>query len=769
MLWYGCLGFKENKNMGKSRFRIIAVRPITPQVDEEVVMKQVHSIQKAVYGKEWLYLYNGYKLVDVDLSQGGIKNNKRYGYYLAVNCEEHEDEMLYSTSDLCVSVSAIVGENGSGKSSTVELMIRLINNLATALLGEGTRNEVSEHLYFIENVYGCLVFQTEERYYQLRVEGRDVTLGEYHYNKDTNCYQIEHSLTPILDDNEQKDKKKPIKRKAFENKWLDSLFYTVIYNYSMYSFNFFDYKEEQTVEERWGEWKSNELTQEKVWLKGLFHKNDGYQTPVVLNPLRDHGLIDIPKENKLTRERLLSMLFYKEKEEDSEMIRYPFRTINQNREIVGLQMTYYDAPNFGRNKVISYLNLNADRFRNDFDVIRKDIIEVWCQTAQLPHEENTKDNILAWDYVVYKTLKISKNYNRYHKINRNLRSEYKKELLKKHINELFYDKSHVTVKLRRALFFLKTSVFRNKGREIYWLHDVERWMDEADVNWKNAVMKLNTTTMHLIGEMPEHDELLPPPIYDISLLIVDKDKIDKNGFFDRREAFPFDGLSSGEKQVAGAISNFVYHLVNINSVWKYEHEAQTKEEELVKYKYVNVVFDEVELYFHPDLQRRFLKIMMSALHNITLEYIQGLNILIVTHSPFVLSDIPASNVLFLRAKDKEYIPKETFASNIHQMLGSSFFMEYAIGDVAREALEEVYGLYANLTEKEKESNDKQKWLENEDYYRYVGSIISDDYLRNSYQVMMHELMTTYHPEEAVEAERAALRARLAELENRKDD
>lgn len=762
------------QDISQNHFRIISIRPITPPqkiTEDENVMKQVHSIQKAVYGKEWLYLYKGYKFVDIALQHADGTSSESYGNYFTVDSEDHDDEMLYSTPELCVSVSAIVGENGSGKSSTVELMVRLINNFAAALMGEGNRNVASEHLYYIDYVYGCMVFQTESRYFRLCVEDREVTLGEYHYNKDLGRYELNHSLTPLIDKQEKDDRKHPIKGMGGEVKWLDKLFYTVIYNYSMYAFNFNDYREEQTKEDRWGKWKKKELTQDKVWLKGLFHKNDGYQTPVVLNPMRDNGLIDISNENKLTRERLLSMLFYREKNANGNKTVYPFRTINQTKEIVGLKINYYDSPNYDRNKVVDHLNLKADRFMDEFEDIRKDIIELWCEIAQITDDESTKDNKLAWDYVVYKTLKISKNYNRYYKINRNLRKDYKKERLRKHINELYADRSHVTVKLRRALFFLKTRIFRNKGQDVFWLNDVERWMEEADLKWENATFKIKE--MHLIVSQPdvtEHDEMLPPPIYDISLIIVDKDKIDKNGFFDQNEAFPIDGLSSGEKQLAGVVSNFVYHLVNINSVWKYDHVAQTKEEELVKYKYVNVVFDEVELYFHPDLQRRFMKIMTDALHNITLEYIKAINILIVTHSPFVLSDIPSSNVLFLRANEKNNtVERETFASNIHQLLGSSFFMEYAIGDVAREALQDVYGLYAKLEDKAVANVNKHKWLENEAYYKYVGSIISDDYLRNSFQIMCQELMNGYHPEAAVEEERAALRARLAELEKKNDD
>lgn len=265
--------------ISKNHFRIIAIRPITPPQMEnstDEVRGRIHSIQKAVFGKEWLYLYNGYHFTDVDLNHADGNRSIEYGYYLNTTNDEHDDEMLYSTPELCVSVSAIVGENGSGKSSAVELMVRLINNYAAALMGEGTRNDASEHLYYIDNVYGCMVFQTEGRYFRLCVEDREVTLGEYHYNKNLRSYELEHSITPLIDEKEKNDRKHPIKGKSFEEKWLDKLFYTVIYNYSMYAFNFNDYREEQTKEERWGEWKNKELTQDKVWLKGLFHKNDGY-------------------------------------------------------------------------------------------------------------------------------------------------------------------------------------------------------------------------------------------------------------------------------------------------------------------------------------------------------------------------------------------------------------------------------------------------------------------------------------------------------------
>ena len=69
-------------------------------------------------------------------------------------------------------------------------------------------------------------------------------------------------------------------------------------------------------------------------------------------------------------------------------------------------------------------------------------------------------------------------------------------------------------------------------------------------------------------------------------------------------------------------------------------------------------------------------------------------IILATHSPIILSDIPSSNVVFLNkdAGSVETIVKEntkqTFASNIYQLFNDSFFLDSTpIGDYARELIQ----------------------------------------------------------------------------------
>ena len=53
------------------------------------------------------------------------------------------------------------------------------------------------------------------------------------------------------------------------------------------------------------EWRKE---QSGVWIDSVFHKNDGYMCPIVLNPYRDSGTVDMAKEGRLTVDRLCALL-----------------------------------------------------------------------------------------------------------------------------------------------------------------------------------------------------------------------------------------------------------------------------------------------------------------------------------------------------------------------------------------------------------------------------------------------------------------------------
>ena len=73
--------------------------------------------------------------------------------------------------------------------------------------------------------------------------------------------------------------------------------------------------------------------------------------------------------------------------------------------------------------------------------------------------------------------------------------------------------------------------------------------------------------------------------------------------------------------------------------------------------------------------------------------IKAINIIIATHSPYILSDFPKSNVLCLVKgavyQDRIYQTASTFAANVYDILNNRFFMDDFIGRFAVEKLEEI--------------------------------------------------------------------------------
>ena len=87
--------------------------------------------------------------------------------------------------------------------------------------------------------------------------------------------------------------------------------------------------------------------------------------------------------------------------------------------------------------------------------------------------------------------------------------------------------------------------------------------------------------------------------------------------------------------------------------------------------------------------------------------------------------------------------KETFCGKVDQLLGDNFFMEYSFGEVAKENVEEIIRLYNQKDEKDKQDSARIQYQNNEPKYKFVTSIIADDYLKRKVGEMMKELEGHY--------------------------
>jgi hypothetical protein len=658
--------------------------------------------------------------------------------------------------DICI--SAIVGENGSGKSSLVEFYMRLVNNFAAATLGEYQTNPGSQHLHYINNIVGEYYYMIDAIPYRLKVESRNVILESYsptgkkinemhefvlHNTADIFDNEMNKSFTeddmsesPMQEWRFPKFASKP-KNDSLLNKIYSHFFYTYISNYSIYAYNTTDYHQESNsdrLEELIRREKKKTYDVEyRNWLNGIFHKNDGYQTPIVLSPFRTKGNININTENTLSRERLITLLI---------MPKSQFRVINSHLEVTGLKlsnrMIEYNAKYLNRH--LGFMRLQ----RRGFDKFKDLIVRYWGEmiAENLSDFSNVRENYkTAIGYLVYKTLKISKQYkqyNRFFRDHQNIAYKIDEESLRKLIKRMSIDHSHITRKIHQTLAYI-----------VYGKYDYNGDCCFVDINktsiYTSDIIKSENEKEEIgIGKkfIYSVEELVPPPFYNIQIELRDKDS---------GNPVLFETLSSGERQQAYSISAFLYHLSNLDSVWNDSNKQR------IAYKHINVVMEEIELYFHPELQRTYIKNLLEGIKQIQIPNIKSIHISFVTHSPFILSDIPSRNILALKINSTDLMEKthlSTFGANIHDILKDSFFLTKG-----------TIGAYAELTIKSiiQEMEDAKKKRKADDDTRIHEKImlIDEPIIRNVLLGEYHRVFSETDKEQKIKE----LQRQIDELKN----
>lgn len=280
---------------------------------------------------------------------------------------------------------------------------------------------------------------------------------------------------------------------------------------------------------------------------------------------------------------------------------------------------------------------------------------------------NYKEEIST--YIAYKTLKIASRYKQYSnkfytKQHQRMYSRFDEGLLKELIGKMCNDTSHITKKIRQCFLYLLYNPFKLKseGESIIKI-------DEAEKRVKKGLTNSDSLRNNPFFKNISIEDLLPPPIFSIEIIL--KDKLNSDNV-------PFNTLSSGERQQAFSISSALYHLANIESVHNDKNNVR------VCYSNALIIFEEVELYFHPQLQKQLIKNLLDGIKQMHFKHIKSIQIIFVTHSPFILSDIPTENILALKKDCTETKELKTFSANIYDILNTSFFMEEgAIGDYAQ--------------------------------------------------------------------------------------
>lgn len=288
--------------------------------------------------------------------------------------------------------------------------------------------------------------------------------------------------------------------------------------------------------------------------------------------------------------------------------------------------------------------------------------------------------------------KTYKQYSNYLEYDSN-KKIYQFNNYKTFFSDLEKDKSHITYKLRQAINFLYYNIY------------------DPNKNYEIQELSIKISKIIDINHDEKIDFLIPPTFLNTSI------SFSKDG-----EETYFNSLSSGEKQKIYSINSIIYHLSNLNSV------VESFDTKLLKYRNINIVLDEIELYFHPELQRAYI------------EYL--LNIIFVTHSPFILSDLIKENVLFLDKEetDKKTSIKEgtkTFGANIHDLLIEGFFIKDSIGKFSHKKVQSIVNFYNEVFEKQ--SKEKKDYETKREEFIFIINSIGESYLKGILSSYIEEL------------------------------
>ncbi|MFA9239168.1 MAG: AAA family ATPase [Candidatus Paceibacteria bacterium] len=594
------------------------------------------------------------------------------------NCELIIDEKkdYVSIFPENINITAIVGENGTGKSSLIKLILMLIfykkyNSISYY------ENEINILKQELENKALFLIINTINGY-------KKVCL-----NTDINNDRITEIDNANID------------------------FYSIYFSYML-----------DTLQNK-----------KDYWMWNLYHKSDNYETPILFTPNKFH------------------------------------------KDFLQNSINLDDIEYVNINHSIKFYKKNIETKINDF--FNPNRIKLYSDNPWLIQE-------VKFDFFGKVAEKFSKLNN---KIEKNESAKYYENLEKKlkALKDLENQRQYKELNLLYIAFKILSSAKSSFQIEIY--DSVDKWFSEKlyeDDFFKEGItliesninkifiddtVKYNNEKINDCIEFHKNDsdskeeilnkllnrEILELSAFeDISIILIPWLSLE---LLENNKSF--NSLSGGQKLFFTFMVNMMDEVSNLIQV--------------EEYKTINLFLDEVESSYHPNWQKKFIKNISNALRNIDLKG-KKINIFFSTHSPFILSDLPKENVIFLEKDEKtgngantteKMKDFNTFGANIHTLLSHGFFMKDGLmGEFAKDKIQSIIKYNEDIEKKEIIEADKIEYkTKKQKEFWQIQSIIGDDYLK---QVIKNHLVEiekiVLGNDEAKEEEIKRLKAQIELLE-----
>lgn len=195
--------------------------------------------------------------------------------------------------------------------------------------------------------------------------------------------------------------------------------------------------------------------------------------------------------------------------------------------------------------------------------------------------------------------------------------------------------------------------------------------DLIGITFKKSLDKISFVSNLAISELTTFTVKADTNLFSLLNAIYDLKYTVESSFID----YYWRGLSTGEEA-------FLNHFARLNDAKKE-----------LRQKTVWLLIDEGDLYFHPQWQKQYLDQLLSYVNFIFPR--NRVQVFLTTHSPFIASDLPKQNLIFLKKNEsgkcvttEKDAQKETFGANIHELFTDSFFLEGGlIGEFAKKQIQ----------------------------------------------------------------------------------
>ena len=144
--------------------------------------------------------------------------------------------------------------------------------------------------------------------------------------------------------------------------------------------------------------------------------------------------------------------------------------------------------------------------------------------------------------------------------------------------------------------------------------------------------------------------------------------------------FEWNGLSSGELALLNLLGRLNSVTSNLNS------------------SKVLVLLDEVDLGLHPEWQRNWVNSVLPIIGKIMKKGNDAVRVILSTHSPIILSDFLAEDVIYLPEEPNKIL--KTFGQNIYSLFKNSFFLEAPKGAFSQQVIEDLLKIFGSCSNEE---------------------------------------------------------------------